>query len=435
MTIDFGEPVSVHSPGRWNLEEGPDFLDATLLLGNEQRRITGDVEIHTKPGDWLKHGHDKDPRYSNVIAHVTYYPGDLPSGTTPASTVTIHLKKALNPLFCFDNVDITAYPFQARSPQTLCSKIISGWTPEKTQSLLTSAGVERLKIKAKRISTLIREKGIEQAFYETLMRSLGYKKNSSQFTKLADLLPINTLIFLSENDALKAYAILCGVSGLLPEDIKVNWEHSTKKWVRSLWDIWWKHQSKLTNKCMSKSEWSLSGIRPQNHPSRRLMAAACLFISDPPLDERINALSLTDPKGWFRKVTQILGQMPETPTYLNDRAGVNFKQWAVPVSYIGPGTAAAIISNVIVPFNVAMRKTEFLRPDFLAKLPPETDNSIIRQTGFNLLGPDHNPALLRHGIIQQGLIQVFQDFCLNDRSGCSLCSLAKQLDKFQTVDT
>ena len=31
-TLD-GEEVMVESPGRWNLESGPDFLDAILLIG------------------------------------------------------------------------------------------------------------------------------------------------------------------------------------------------------------------------------------------------------------------------------------------------------------------------------------------------------------------------------------------------------------------
>ena len=46
-----GEPVVVENPGRWNLEAGPDFLDAALVIGEEQRRVSGDVEI---PPLWLR---------------------------------------------------------------------------------------------------------------------------------------------------------------------------------------------------------------------------------------------------------------------------------------------------------------------------------------------------------------------------------------------
>ena len=40
-----GETVRVEYPGRWNLEAGPDFIGATLVIGPNERRITGDVEI------------------------------------------------------------------------------------------------------------------------------------------------------------------------------------------------------------------------------------------------------------------------------------------------------------------------------------------------------------------------------------------------------
>jgi len=38
-----GEPVMVENPGRWNLEAGPDFLGAVLLIGREKRRVAGDA--------------------------------------------------------------------------------------------------------------------------------------------------------------------------------------------------------------------------------------------------------------------------------------------------------------------------------------------------------------------------------------------------------
>jgi len=72
---------------------------------------------------------------------------------------------------------------------------------------------------------------------------------------------------------------------------------------------------------------------------------------------------------------------------------------------------------------------DVMGPAFLRRLPPEEDNQIIRQTAHNLLGPDHNPALYRSGLRQQGLIQIFNDFCLTDRSRCKDCALLKSLAK------
>ncbi|MEK7752538.1 MAG: DUF2851 family protein, partial [Acidobacteriota bacterium] len=90
-TID-GEPVSVIAPGRWNLEAGPDFTDASLIVGTRQRRLHGSVEIHIRPADWQQHRHRHDPRYRDVIAHVTYYPGPLPETELPPGTIIIALR-------------------------------------------------------------------------------------------------------------------------------------------------------------------------------------------------------------------------------------------------------------------------------------------------------------------------------------------------------
>ena len=96
---------------------------------------------------------------------------------------------------------------------------------------------------------------------------------------------------------------------------------------------------------------------------------------------------------------------------------------------MGTNRVAAIVSNVCVPFLAALGNRQVMRPAFLRRLPPEENNQIVRQTAHNLLGPDHNPDLYRSGLRQQGLIQIFHDFCLTDRSRCGNCALLKALAK------
>lgn len=63
------KPILVIHPGAWNrFSPGPDFRNACIRIGS----ITwfGDVEIHVKSSDWLKHRHQTDPTYQNVILHV-----------------------------------------------------------------------------------------------------------------------------------------------------------------------------------------------------------------------------------------------------------------------------------------------------------------------------------------------------------------------------
>ena len=136
-----GEPVSVIEPGRWNLETGPDFRDAVLLVGKERRRVCGDVEIHIASKDWTHHGHAKDPRYKNVRFHVTYYadtnPADLPPGT-----LHISLAEGLRQTsgFHFEDIDLAAYPFNRCGPPTPCSTRFKELSFDTKCALLEAAG-------------------------------------------------------------------------------------------------------------------------------------------------------------------------------------------------------------------------------------------------------------------------------------------------------
>ena len=52
----------------------------------------------------------------------------------------------------------------------------------------------------------------------------------------------------------------------------------------------------------------------------------------------------------------------------------------------------------------------------------------MRLTALHLFGRDHNPALYSDsGLLQQGLLQVYLDFCLNARPGCDACALCQAL--------
>ena len=71
-------------------------------------------------------------------------------------------------------------------------------------------------------------------------------------------------------------------------------------------------------------------------------------------------------------------------------------------------------------------------PALLPHLPAEEDNALIRRTAHALFGHDHNPALYRDGLKQQGLLQIFHDFCLNDRTACRDCALAAAIGKTES---
>ena len=52
---DKGDEIRVIKPGIYNKNEGPDFLQAHILIG--EMNFFGSVEIHLKSSDWNKHKH------------------------------------------------------------------------------------------------------------------------------------------------------------------------------------------------------------------------------------------------------------------------------------------------------------------------------------------------------------------------------------------
>ena len=184
-----GEPVVVENSGRWNLEAGPDFSGAVLLIGREKRRVAGDAEIHIFSNDWKNHGHANDPRYANVRFHITWFPGKIDESLFPSGTVHISYYDICTT--DLESIDLTAYPYQ--EPRASKSFPMIGKNPDEIFQTLESAGEERLRQKALRLAWLIQRRGEAQALYEETAAALGYKHNKAPFRKLAQSLPLASL--------------------------------------------------------------------------------------------------------------------------------------------------------------------------------------------------------------------------------------------------
>ena len=362
-----GFEVKVVTPGEWNLGAGPDFRNAVLEIGSERRRIVGDVEIHLSPGDWDFHGHGADPRYRNVVAHVTWGCGQIPS-TLPPQAVSIWIGRFFNgdPSFSPDAIDLTAYPY-ARLPdgELPCERRI-GHDPDVARVILAEAGRHRLRMKSRRLVGRLAESAARtgvagadesrrQVFYEEVMTALGYSRNAVQFRRIARRVPISAL----PDDSESARAVLVAAG--------------------------------------SFEDWDRTSGRPNNEPELRLEKAAEIFTRTP-------IMTLMDADGF---------SVGECRTMLRGMT---------PRHCLGRGRAGAILANVVVPWAMAEGRIADA-PDWL---PPEDVSGPVRLTAFRLFGRDHNPAAFysRNGLFIQGLLQIHRDRCLRMRPDCSGCSLA-----------
>ncbi len=426
-----GERVVVESPGRWNLEAGPDFLDAVLRIGPEARRVQGDIEIHVRPTDWSRHAHGADPRYRHVVAHVTYFPDRAPISDLPPHMTRIPLMAALsaNPAFSFDAIDIAAYPF--REPHQLpapCAVRLASLPVDAVGAFLDGAGQERLRRKTERMQQRLERQAPEELFYDETMAALGYKQNVAPFRALARLAPPRRL--QACQSAAEAYAILLGVAGLMPTQARATWPPESREFVRSLWDLWWPHQDEWSDRRLGPSDWVQSGLRPQNAPRRRLAAAASLFQAPESPFTTLCRVERSDSAGWHHHTTSILADHNRLP-FMAHHLSFGSPASSKPLRILGDTRTAAIVTNVVIPLLAA---TDIPVAPLIARLPPEHDNVTIRRCAHLLLGRDHNPALYHgDGLRQQGLIQIFQDFCLSSRAICESCDLCSALDEYETV--
>ena len=298
--------------------------------------------------------------------------------------------------------------------------------------MLDCSGEERLRVKTIRMAAAIREQGRDQAFYEECFSALGYKHNRAAFRSLARAVPLADLRAVSAENATIGYALLMGVAGLLPADASRRWDATTRRFVRSLWHRWWKLQDPWGEHALPAGTWRLSGLRPQNHPARRLAAAAGLFCARKHPVETLLEIEPCPAERLLRKLDNLFAR-PGGPGYWRQRLAWGRPPQPKPLALVGSARRAALLANIAVPFLAACGRP---MTALLDTLPAGQPNALTRETAHRLFGRDHDPALYRTGLRQQGLLQIFHDFCLTTRNACADCPLPAALaDSSSTPDT
>lgn len=203
-----GEPVEIIHAGRYNRDQGPDFSDAKIRIGNTT--WAGTTELHIRTSDWKRHRHQHDSNYDNVILHAVWehdgYDNNIPVLELQGKVSGILLER---------------YEQLMKTDRFIpCENLIGSVKEITWKSWKERLMAERLSRKAASFDELLRQSNYhwEESFWWLLAKNFGMHVNGEAFEAVARSV---SLQLLSKHSAQiqQLEALLMGQAGLLENEI------------------------------------------------------------------------------------------------------------------------------------------------------------------------------------------------------------------------
>lgn len=415
VTVD-NKRVVVRDFGVWNHGAGPDFSGCAVQRGDEILR--GDIELDPDARDWERHGHGANAAYENVVLHLFMQTPEARIFTRTASHRVV-MQVLLKP----DMLRLAAKP--RRVPEARlgrCFTPLREMEDAQVFSLIEAASQYRLQRKSERLAMIAGIHGREQALYQGLAASLGYRHNQRAFTVLAQRLPLKTMLKLP---APERESLLFGVSGFLESVRYEDTEPETRAYLRDLWSRWWKQRQAYAAWLEEPAllRWQITGSRPGNHPQRRLGALSTILSG-----WKKTLRPLTDPAAWSR--TSFAAALLELEhDYWSRHYTLLAEPARKPVALIGQTRVQEMLANVIYPLLLPERAE--LWSEF-KELPALLDNQKVRRAVLRLFGDAAGARRFQKRLHhQQGMLQIYEDYCLEDDSSCAECPFPEKLKEWR----
>jgi hypothetical protein len=422
-----GRSVRVLHPGFASVEGGPDFRGAVLQFENE-KPVSGDVEIDLQPGGWRAHGHDRNPNFKNVVLHVVWDEPKKSGDVQPILSLKSVLDSPLAEL-------ALALESESGLPENLrgkCSAPLRGLSEPQLAELLHAAAKVRFRNKAGAMLARAKNSGWEQALWENLFRALGYKNNVWPMVNLAEKKP--RWARGAAGTAFEIQARLLGIGGLLPDEL-TRAQKSSDTFLRRAWDCWWRDRDEFESCILPREVWKFHGLRPANHPQRRL-ALASHWLASEKLVSKIEgwcAAELPDKQllGSLHKIFQV-GQDDFWSWHWTFKSARMTK----PQPLLGAARVTDLAVNVVLPW-LWIRAREGGNEKFQREVerrffawPAAEDNSVLKLARQRLLGTS-NARALKGAAAQQGLMQIIRDFCEHSNAVCADCRFPDLVQGFK----
>jgi Protein of unknown function (DUF2851) len=410
-TLD-GRGVRILHPGFLNRGAGPDFHGAVIQFDAGPPR-TGDVEVDLYPAGWTGHGHDRNPHYRNVILHVLW----KGEADTPDVGATVTLEQALDAPLGELNLWLGGEP--AALPEQFCGRCaadLRALPAGQLAELLRQAAQVRLQGKAGWFLARARQAGWEQALWEGLFRALGYKQNVWPMQRLGELR--GELSGGRKLSVLEWQARLLGAGGLLPEE-----PESAEGYQRWVWDGWWRERDAFGEVILPRAVWKFGGLRPANHPQRRL-ALAAHWLAAGDLVTRLERWCVEPAESPAASLAELLRVGPDE--FWSWHWTLRSPRLPRPQPLLGKARTTDLAVNVILPWLWA-RAAEGRNQELCGGIeqryfawPPGEDNAVLKLARLRLLG-NAGRRFFWGAAAEQGWLQIVRDFCDRANAVCDGC--------------
>ncbi|MBU1013179.1 MAG: DUF2851 family protein [Bacteroidetes bacterium] len=393
--------IVVKKPGIRNTDGGPDFSNTLIKIG--ETIWAGNVEIHGKSSDWIKHNHHHDRKYENVILHVVFEDDLGPNYENFKPVAVLELKNR------FDFKIYSKYQgFMQNQGWIACEKSINQISELTKVHFLQRLAIERIERKFNLLSEeLLKNKSdIEQLFYVQLFRSFGFKTNVISFEMLIKSISLMVLI-KHKDELLQMEALLFGQAGMLDQDFKDDYPNKLKSEY-----VYLKHKYALNP--IQIHLWQYLRLWPSNFPTVRIAQLSAILHQNTSLFSQIIEAEST---------AELLQMFDASASKYWDTHYHFDKATKKKIKNFGIKASESILINCVIPilFIYGYRTAKPEQSDkalhFLENLKGE-NNAVIRQ--WKHLNLPTNNALQTQALIE--LKTQYCDFkkCLECEFGCEL---------------
>jgi len=401
-----GRAITIIQFGVWNREAGPDFAEAAISIDGGAP-LRGAIELDIDARDWERHGHASNAAYEDVVLHVFFQSGGVTAFSRTLSNravpqVQLDLRSAAGSL--------PPNPLPLAVPGR-CVAPLRDLDMPTVRGVLEGAAQYRLQRKAARLGALRDAHGDDEALYQALAETLGYKSNKLPFSVLSQRVPMRALRKAEDIDAL-----LFGVAGFLkPEDFP-GAAPTTKAYLRALWEKWWALRAQWEPLAVPAKLWKTGGQRPVNHPQRRVAALAAMVRQWPKIRAAAAACDTA-------KIHKLLAGLSDP--YWEHHYTVRSAASTGAMALVGAARVTDMLANVFYPWVIVERPEKW---EGYRSLSAEPASRRVKVAATRLFATDPRQAeLLKSVAFQQGLLQVYEDFCMQDETDCAACLFPRQV--------